>query len=148
MILTDVDISEDYEYRFSKHVIYVGSDKMKRSFPIVLACILLPIPGVIGIIIGAILVGTLGGLMTMEEKLAIMGSVIVWGGLATTASYGLWKLRKWRAYVAVVLSLVVIGLSIGLFLWSPFFIVAISFFGLIIILVATGWKASSIKSSG
>ena len=120
---------------------------MKRSFPIVLACILLPISGVIGIILGAILVRDLGSIMTEGDKFAILGSVIVWSGLATVASYGLWKLRKWGVYLVVVLSLVVIGISIGLFLRSPLFTAAISFFGLIIVLVATGWKTRSAKSS-
>ena len=125
---------------------------MTRSFPIALACILLLIFAAIGITGGAILVfgeGTLGGLVEetateLEEQFSLRGTyifgmlAIIWSGLGSVAAYGLWGLRKWGARLAIILSLIAIGISI----WAQdtISIIYIPFSVLIIVLVATGWK--------
>ena len=128
---------------------------MKKSFAIVLACILLIVSAVIGILIGAVLViggGLLGGFLEemgagLEGQLVILGLYgvgvfsIVWSALEVVASYGLWKLRKWGVYLAVILSLISIGISIGA--GSILALIDIPFGLLIIILVVIGWKRSA-----
>ena len=72
----------------------------------------------------------------------IIGVVaLFWGSLQITACYGLWKLKKWGAYVALVLSCLVIILSI--IQWNFVSSIDIVLGVIIIILIAVSWKRLS-----
>lgn len=125
---------------------------MKRYLPIVLARILLLIYGVTWVLFGAICIigrgqmsSFLGNMGTgFEQTIAVLGIcsigafAIVFGGFEITASYGLWRLRKWGAYLAVILSCVDIGISIAM--WNILWAVDIVFSVLIVVLVLLSWS--------
>jgi len=125
---------------------------MEKPFSIVLACIFLVLSGLMGIIMGAIIL-TQGpsmadflqqGEMRLQAQLAFWGTYsggiipLVWGLLDIIAAYGLWRLKRWAAYLAIGLSLLTIIVAIRF--WNLLSIVDITFGGLVLILVASGLK--------
>ena len=126
--------------------------KMNRPTSIVVTCILGVISGLIGILIGwvfvaggqysGVLVGEIeGGFVeqfALQRTFALGFIAIVWGAVELVAMYGMWKLREWGGYMAIVLS----GVSIiaSIILWSLLSFIYIIFGLLILILVFTSWR--------
>ncbi|MFC2123015.1 DUF2127 domain-containing protein [Bacteroidota bacterium] len=125
---------------------------MEKPFSIVLACIFLVLSGLMGIIMGAIIL-TQGpsmadflqqGEMRLQEQLAFWGTYsggiipLIWGLLDIIAAYGLWRLKRWAAYLAIGLSLLMIIVAVRF--WDLLSIVDITFGLLVLILVTSGLK--------
>lgn len=127
---------------------------MSRPVPIILAALLQLIGGVVGIIAGIMLIiggWFLSGVMEgwegeFGEQLVPLGVyalgtvVLVLSALGIVAAYGLWKLRKWGGYLAIILSSLALMLSIVAVFFHPLSIIDIIYSGLIIIFVAVRWK--------
>ena len=85
------------------------------------------------------------GEMRLQEQFAFGGTYstgiisVAWGLLDIAAVWGLWKLRKWGAYLAIGLSTLVI--IVAIISWNLLSIVDITFGALVLILLASGWKS-------
>ena len=106
-------------------------DEMRKPFPIAVACLLLGIFGLLDLGVGPII---------LNEVFDVAGvGALVWAAGEMVAGYALWKLKRWGAYMAIIISVLRI-ISLLSASWTIVSFAHMALSAIIVALVILNWR--------